>query len=435
MLPDKKGSVIIIGGGASGVTAAHCLTNEGFDVTLFEARNRKGGRLWSDSDIFGYTVDFGGAFIHGPCDNPLYSIAVEQKIKLVEFDWNKCSYHSKHFDIVNSDESNKKYNTVGESLSNYIMKYKLNASLKNDSPISEVLPEFIKVANLSDEMLIYLSNYISIELEATYASLVENLSIKQFEALDYDGCDYLVVDGYWSIFERMINFKYNLNSIVIEVNQLEEKPFVKLSSGEKIYADRIIVTVPLGILKSGKIAFNPQLSINKQKAINGLGFGTLEKVIIEFTNPFWNDISVLKIIENPICFFNFSASLYEVTGKSTLVFLVPGEEKYFNDYYKVSEEEMKQKFTATFKTYFPDKEVEIVKIFWTKWKNDPFSNGSYSSMCVGSSADMIDEFSNKEGKIYFAGEHTDQAGFQIAVGAYSSGKRVAKQVVEDFNLI
>lgn len=43
-------------------------------------------------------------------------------------------------------------------------------------------------------------------------------------------------------------------------------------------ADAVIVTVPLGVLKSGAIAFNPPLPEWKQQAINNLGFGLLNKV-------------------------------------------------------------------------------------------------------------------------------------------------------------
>ena len=43
-------------------------------------------------------------------------------------------------------------------------------------------------------------------------------------------------------------------------------------------ADAVVVTVPLGVLKSGTVTFHPALPEWKQQAINSLGYGLLNKV-------------------------------------------------------------------------------------------------------------------------------------------------------------
>jgi monoamine oxidase len=55
---------------------------------------------------------------------------------------------------------------------------------------------------------------------------------------------------------------------------------VVAASGEVFHADGVIVTVPLGVLKAGAIAFDPELPPWKGDAINRMGFGNLNKVIL-----------------------------------------------------------------------------------------------------------------------------------------------------------
>src|SRR5688572_5986892 len=61
--PQKK--VVIIGAGAAGIAAATKLKKAGFDVTILEARNRIGGRIWTDYKLANNPIELGAEFIHG----------------------------------------------------------------------------------------------------------------------------------------------------------------------------------------------------------------------------------------------------------------------------------------------------------------------------------------------------------------------------------
>jgi monoamine oxidase len=62
---------------------------------------------------------------------------------------------------------------------------------------------------------------------------------------------------------------------------------VILESGETLSADSVLVTVSLGVLKSKLITFEPPLPQWKQEAIDRLGFGQLNKVVMQFSSIFW----------------------------------------------------------------------------------------------------------------------------------------------------
>ena len=61
---ELRGTVAVVGAGLAGLTAAYRLRQRGFDVTVFEARDRVGGRIWTvrKGD---YIMDLGAAFYLG----------------------------------------------------------------------------------------------------------------------------------------------------------------------------------------------------------------------------------------------------------------------------------------------------------------------------------------------------------------------------------
>ena len=55
-------------------------------------------------------------------------------------------------------------------------------------------------------------------------------------------------------------------------------------------ADKVIVTVPLGVLQAKSITFIPSLAKSKIDAINRLGWGFYEFLWLEFSSVFWTKV-------------------------------------------------------------------------------------------------------------------------------------------------
>jgi monoamine oxidase len=64
-------TVLIIGAGLAGLSAGSCLKAQGVKSILLEARQRIGGRVWTDRSLDGVTLESGASWIHGMQGNHL----------------------------------------------------------------------------------------------------------------------------------------------------------------------------------------------------------------------------------------------------------------------------------------------------------------------------------------------------------------------------
>src|SRR5436190_8796104 len=72
---DKKLDVIVVGAGVGGLAAARRLKLQGATDLILEARNRIGGRVWTDTSMSGVSLDLGASWIQGSNGNPITSLA------------------------------------------------------------------------------------------------------------------------------------------------------------------------------------------------------------------------------------------------------------------------------------------------------------------------------------------------------------------------
>jgi monoamine oxidase len=96
---------------------------------------------------------------------------------------------------------------------------------------------------------------------------------------------------------------------------------VLVSAGNTSFsADAVLITVPLGVLKSDSIQFNPPLDSEKQSAIDRLGMGLLNKVYLKFDDVFWDaDVDIIGYIGPKRGYFAEWINFYKYTGEPILL--------------------------------------------------------------------------------------------------------------------
>lgn len=85
-----------------------------------------------------------------------------------------------------------------------------------------------------------------------------------------------------------VESRIHLNKIVTNIQWDQEKPLVVCADGTEYLADYVVFKPSLGVLKARhESLFTPQLPARKINAIENIAFGTLEKMFLEFAEPFW----------------------------------------------------------------------------------------------------------------------------------------------------
>ncbi|VDN50881.1 unnamed protein product [Dracunculus medinensis] len=238
---------------------------------------------------------------------------------------------------------------------------------------------------------------------------------------------------------------------------------------QSIFGDMCICTLPLGVLKdsikniSGSPHFEPALPVNKRKAIEQLGFGTINKVIGLWFNEKQMVHLVFGMIANSIfviLFFDRSfwdhqpvfgnigesgwsrGELYmfqAVPDRSILVGLLSGEAANLSEDYEKRTIVIRAMniLIAVFGPSCPQK-VPIDAVV-TNWRTDPFARGAVSYVPTEATGDLYDKLAepvlveNEQPRILFAGEHTIRNYPASLHGAFLSGVREAARVADYFS--
>uniref|UniRef100_A0A915JJE8 Amine oxidase domain-containing protein n=1 Tax=Romanomermis culicivorax TaxID=13658 RepID=A0A915JJE8_ROMCU len=216
-------------------------------------------------------------------------------------------------------------------------------------------------------------------------------------------------------------------AVVKEIKIQQDGCLVKFSNDSKrnfktLKADAVLCTVPLGVLKKcidpketeekSFINFCPPLPKSKVDAINRLGFGNLNKVVLCFDRVFWDPSRhmfgyINEKTEARGEFFLF----WTIYNEPTVIALVAGKSSSKIEY--LSEEIVVERCLHVLRTIFSQDQVPPPKeTMVTRWANDPFSCGSYSFVAVGASGQDYDVLAQSlpetgsRPKLFFAGEHT-----------------------------
>ncbi|MCG8376424.1 MAG: FAD-dependent oxidoreductase, partial [Chlorobiales bacterium] len=268
-------------------------------------------------------------------------------------------------------------------------------------------------------------------IETEYAANVADLSLWYYDDQgQYLGPDVLFPNGYGAIPDYLAQgLDIRLEHICEEIDYSAESVRVLTNQGE-FTAPRAVVTLPIGVLKSGQVRFTPGLPSAKQQAMDGLGFGVLNKVYLEFPAVFWDQTPhALGYVSEQKGRFNAWINFVPVNGQPILLGFNGGE--FGLEIEDWSDEDIIALAMQTLRTIYGPNIPAPVNHLITRWSKDPFALGSYSSIMPGASsanyeimAEALDE------RLYFAGEATHRTHPSTVHGAYLSGLRAAEEIIE-----
>lgn len=423
--------IIVIGAGIAGLAAANHLRQSGLEVTILEARDRFGGRIHVDYS-WGFPISKGATWIHGAANNPMLDLAKRYACQIFSYDREKSYTFSASGELLAKAEV-EAFDEAFEKALAKAKEYAMNAS--QDCSLAEALQPFWNTDNFNPawqalfaKRLKFFENYIGDNYErlsARYWDLGGSLAKENF----------ILSDGYSAILQGLAkDCDIKLNTCVKMIDYQQKEIKVITNNGDYI-ANKLIITLPLGVLKTKQVTFIPELPKTKQEAIHIIGMGLFDVIGLKFSNIFWpNQSSSMYIFDNEAITCNVFFNLQPVKDQPILFGYVGGATARALE--TLTDQQVLDKVMRTLANAFGSDLAPPERYFITRWWADPFSLGSYSYVAVGANAQHFVSLSNPvENKLYFAGEATNAHLYDATVhGAYLSGIREAERILTENTL-
>jgi len=384
----KEADVLVIGAGISGLAAAATLQAEGYRVIVLEARNRIGGRVWTDRSWPDMPLDMGASWIQGVDGNPIAEIAADNDIATAETDYENVWLYTSDgrlLEDVEHDGAEKHAKTFyEEALEEADERYDADVSIQqalNDKLAQEPL------SAAENRMLDY---FVNTTMEHEFAADADNLSLFARERGEaFGGEDVLFPGGYDQIAQILapgldIRLGHPVRSIVFGTEGVTVE-----TTASHFSAERAIVTLPLGVLQKGVVAFDPPLPKAKQEAIAALGMGLLNKVYLRFPRIFWpKEADVLGFISERKGEWTETLNIAHYTGWPVL--LCFNAATYGRAIEKLTDAEIVAGAMQRLRVMFGADIPKPTGYQITRWASDPYAYGSYSYLRPGTDGDTLD---------------------------------------------
>jgi len=445
---NRDRSVLVIGAGIAGLTAASKLAASGLPVTVVEARDRIGGRIFTKHDpVLHAPIELGAEFIHGKPPE-IWDLLHHAGTKITEVEgqsWcvtnrqlRPCDFFSHMESILDQMDDS----SPDESFLTFLQRKFPNST--NDPALQEAKQRavgYITGFNAADPGLVGVH------------WLVQGMRAE--ESIEGDRA-FRAKDGYESLLE-IFRREMALSGVTIRTGMVVGS--VKWQPGHAeitahnaqgaltLAAPRVLITLPLAVLKApagepGAVHFSPALPRQKIEALAKLEMGKVIRVVLRFRHRFWDAISppADKTLTLSDMGFLLSQDEYFPTWWTTMPEKLPiitgwapfRSAEHLSGQSQAFVVQRSLLTVCTLLNVDPKKlEDELDAAYFHDWQADPFSRGAYSYGKVGSDGAQQALASPLENTLFFAGEATDTSGNNGTVhGAMASGYRAAEEILQ-----
>ncbi|HEU4718499.1 MAG TPA: NAD(P)/FAD-dependent oxidoreductase [Bacteroidia bacterium] len=397
------GKVLIIGAGAAGLYAGYILRSKGIDFEILEASSAYGGRVGKINGFADFPLDTGAQWLHGK-NNILGDLIAKTQTEITLDDSAEFFWFNNQITGTLPDDIEaiflREDNVPDVSFKDFAVQEGFG---------NEYADIVEGIAGDSGAAASRISAYWKIQEEAAWNSGDDDF---KFRGTYFDFIDTNIA--------AQVKDRIQLNTIVSKIDYSQSSVVVTDSNNNTYTADKVIVTVPVTILKAGDIEFVPALTQEKTDAFAKIGMDAGMKVFLKFSSAFYHQ----NIIGGNTC----GAYADEIIGKTgsdhVLLAFIMGEQAerltaLGSDSAITSAllQELDTMYSGQATASFIGSQV-------INWTTHPFIRGAYSYSTVGMGNARETAAQPVDKKIFFAGEAMNYNGnHQTVFGAVETGYR------------
>jgi len=429
--------VLVVGAGASGLAAARALADAGLRVIALEARARIGGRVWTDRSFADIPIERGAEFIHGD-QADTWALVRRAGLRTESFSrWQGRRIVAEDGrlagdQLLHARPDLQRLFTLEQQLAEY---QGPDCSLAEWLAANAYSPLATHIADLR-----MAHSNCATPSTISVAELAHELKIADkgpgdFHILDgYDRALALLADGLDIRLSTAVSeIRWSQEEVIIETrrqgNQETCEHLDRLPVSSPLRARRAIVTLPLALLKSDAVAFDPPLPEVKRHAINALAMAPAMKLLLRFEERFWDAEMTFLSGRDPVPVWwtvRRDAPLLTgfITGPRAARLAAHGPEGALEQGIAA----LTAIFGAAPRRLFAAGQV-------VDWAADEWACGGYSSVPPGAHGQRA-VLARPDGALHFAGEATVFANNPATVhGALHSGVRAAQEIIDEFGIL
>ncbi|XP_010243002.1 PREDICTED: polyamine oxidase-like isoform X2 [Nelumbo nucifera] len=444
-------TVIVVGAGMSGISAAKTLVAAGIkNIIILEATNRIGGRICK-TNFAGMSVEIGANWVEGVGGNevnPIWKMVNKLKLRTFVSDYDNltANTYKQVGGLYKKSEAQTAFDAAdmrSEFSSN--ISVSMSAHRQEDISIltSQRLTNQVPYTPIDMAVDYYTYDYEfaepprvtslqNTEPLPTFSNFGEDLYFvadpKGYETVVYYiAKQFLTTDAAGVITDPRLK----LHKVVTEIQQSPSGVIVKTEDGSIYRAAYVMVSVIIGVLHTNLINFHPDLPQWKILAIYQFDMAVYTKIFIKFPYKFWptgNGTEFFLYAHEKRGYYTVWQQLERAyPGSNALLVTVTDDESRRIE--QQPDSDTKKEIMEVLRNMFGKNIPEPTDILIPRWWSNRFYKGTFSNWPIGVNRFEYDQIRAPVGRIYFTGEHTSQHYNGYVHGAYLAGIDAAKIMI------
>ncbi|MBL8161613.1 MAG: FAD-dependent oxidoreductase [Anaerolineae bacterium] len=415
---------IIIGAGAAGLAAARALHDAGRHVVVLEARDRIGGRAWTDTSgtLADFPVELGAEFIHGEnaATHDLLRAVGLYTLPAPRYDKLRWGAPARLLRDLDAD--------TRQMLDKLFADY--TALRTADLPADLSLAEYLtrrgyEAAGLAAADVLLAQTCCAHSASLSCADLQREMHVDRAGKHEFR-----IAEGYAALFANYAaGLDVRLNTTVAEVNWQPGSARMTTTPGESFTAQHCVITLPVALLAADTLRFTPELPARKQEAIRAFRTEPATKLIYRFRRRLWG--------ADWVYFAHMGTAArgwtpgYGRDSSALISFYITAERARTVD--GISDEAARDlgvsELAALLGVDVRLLTGELVGFQCVSWAHDPLARGGYAHVPPGQAWARPALAEPVADTLFFAGEATAyDSNPQTVHGALESGWRAARQI-------